>query len=75
MHNSYEGKEEATTEYENFIQQILGFKKEGGLSAAVYTQWTDVEKEMNGIYTYDRKVIKLNKARVEAVNRSTHEDD
>ena len=29
-----------------------------GLSAAVYTQTTDVEGEVNGFMTYDRKVIK-----------------
>lgn len=30
-----------------------------GLSAAVYTQLTDVETELNGLITYDRKVLKL----------------
>ena len=30
-----------------------------GLSAAIYTQTTDVEGEVNGLITYDRKVIKL----------------
>jgi hypothetical protein len=30
-----------------------------GLSAAVYTQTTDVEVECNGLMTYDRKVIKM----------------
>ena len=30
-----------------------------GLSAAVYTQTTDVEVEVNGLMTYDRKVIKM----------------
>ena len=30
-----------------------------GLSAAVYTQTTDVEGEVNGFMTYDRKVIKM----------------
>ena len=29
-----------------------------GLSAAVYTQTTDVEGEVNGLITYDRKVTK-----------------
>ena len=32
---------------------------EMGLSAAVYTQTTDVEVETNGIMTYDRKLIKM----------------
>ena len=30
-----------------------------GLAAAVYTQTTDVETEVNGLMTYDRAVIKL----------------
>ena len=30
-----------------------------GLSAAVYTQLTDIEEEVNGLLTYDRKVSKL----------------
>ncbi|MBK0383609.1 beta-galactosidase [Pedobacter sp. SD-b] len=33
-----------------------------GLGAAIYTQTTDVEGEVNGLITYDRKVIKVNKA-------------
>ena len=72
VHHNYEGKEAATAEYEKFISQIIKFQ-ENGLSAAVYTQWTDLENEMNGIYTYDRKVIKLDKERVTRANRSTWE--
>jgi hypothetical protein len=30
-----------------------------GLSAAVYTQTTDVEREANGLMTYDREMIKM----------------
>ncbi len=30
-----------------------------GLSAAVYTQVSDVEEEVNGLLTYDRKICKL----------------
>ena len=32
---------------------------EKGLAAAVYTQLSDVETEMNGLMTYDRQVVKL----------------
>ena len=35
-----------------------------GFSAAVYTQTTDVEMEVNGLMTYDRKVIKMDEKRV-----------
>jgi beta-galactosidase/beta-glucuronidase len=39
-----------------------------GFSAAVYTQTTDVEVEVNGLITYDRRSIKVNEARVRTVN-------
>jgi beta-galactosidase/beta-glucuronidase len=38
-------------------------------SAAVYTQTTDVEMEVNGLMTYDRKVIKLKEEEISKVNR------
>jgi hypothetical protein len=41
-----------------------------GCAAAVYTQTTDVERETNGLMTYDRKVDKLIPARIAAANRS-----
>jgi hypothetical protein len=41
-----------------------------GLSASVYTQPTDVENEVNGLYTYDRRVSKMDTAQVLAVNNS-----
>ncbi|RXP62755.1 glycoside hydrolase family 2 [Lutibacter sp. HS1-25] len=71
VHYNYEGKEAATKEYERFIEMIKGFQNEG-LSASVYTQWTDVENEMNGLYTYDRKVVKMDKERVKKANESTY---
>ena len=39
-----------------------------GFSAAVYTQTTDVEVEVNGLMTYDRKVIKLDEATLKKIN-------
>lgn len=41
-----------------------------GLSASIYTQPTDVENEVNGIYTYDRQILKMDAARVRAANAS-----
>ena len=43
---------------------------EQGCSAAVYTQTTDVEGEVNGLMTYDRALKKLTVSRVSAANRS-----
>lgn len=50
--------------YEN---EILPAKKQG-LCAAVYTQLTDVEDELNGLITYDRKIIKLPSDQVRQIN-------
>ena len=60
--------EEVTDEYVKYAEQLLPFI-EKGLSAAVYTQTTDVEEEINGLITYDRKVIKMNELRVKMINQ------
>jgi len=39
------------------------------LSGAIYTQLTDVETEVNGLMTYDRKVIKVNVHKIAAANQ------
>jgi Glycosyl hydrolases family 2, sugar binding domain/Glycosyl hydrolases family 2, TIM barrel domain/Glycosyl hydrolases family 2 len=39
-----------------------------GLSATVYTQLSDVEDELNGLLTYDRRVLKLDEELVRGVN-------
>mgnify|MGYP000185460847 CR=1 FL=1 len=74
VHDNYAGKEAATKEYETFLEQLRGYVGEG-LSSAVYTEWTDVENEMNGFYTYDRKVQKLDKDRVTKANLKLYEKD
>ncbi len=43
---------------ELYTQQIAPAWRQG-LAAAVYTQLTDVEDELNGLLTYDRKVVKI----------------
>jgi hypothetical protein len=43
--------------------EVGRLKAAHGLSAAVYTQLTDVETECNGLLTYDRAVIKIDAAR------------
>ncbi|WP_346044204.1 LamG-like jellyroll fold domain-containing protein [Actinomadura chokoriensis] len=41
-----------------------------GLSGSVYTQITDVEKEVNGLYTYDRQQLKMDAAQVRKANEA-----
>ena len=45
--------------YLDLLEKIFGMAAKG-LSGAIYTQTTDVEIEINGILTYDRKVLKFN---------------
>ena len=50
-----------------FESQILQARQKG-LAASVYTQLSDVEDEVNGFVTYDRKVEKLDADAVRAIN-------
>ena len=59
---------EVTDEYVKYAEQLKDLIKKG-YSAAVYTQTTDVESEVNGFMTYDRKVVKLEQDRAAKVNR------
>jgi beta-galactosidase/beta-glucuronidase len=53
--------------YSSFTDRLQDLIRQG-LSAAVYTQTTDVEVETNGFMTYDRKVIKVAASRLKEVN-------
>jgi len=48
----------------------LGSMKDEGLAAAVYTQTTDVETEVNGLMTYDRAVIKFDEKHMQQIHRA-----
>lgn len=58
---------EATDEYLKYADMLKEMIARG-FSAAVYTQTTDVEIEVNGLITYDRKVIKLDEQKLKRVN-------
>ena len=63
----YKSGDEVLAEYADFAEQLKQLIKQG-CSAAVYTQTTDVEIEVNGLMTYDRKVIKMDEKKLRAVN-------
>jgi hypothetical protein len=65
----YKTSREATDKYVEYAE-MLGKLVEMGFSAAIYTQTTDVEMEVNGLMTYDRKVNKLNLERVRKANQA-----
>jgi beta-galactosidase/beta-glucuronidase len=61
--------EEVMTIYEQYLDMLKVFVSTG-CAAAVYTQTTDVEGEVNGLMTYDRKVIKVDIPRIAKGNKS-----
>lgn len=68
----FKSSEEVTNEYVRFAKMLKELVK-GGFSGAVYTQITDVEMEVNGLMTYDRKVIKVDEEKVRAINQEVIE--
>jgi hypothetical protein len=57
-YRSCKNSQELTAAYEELMNNLHPLVAQG-LSAAVYTQTTDVEREVNGLMTYDREVIKM----------------
>ena len=65
-------KMKSTRELQKSYTSLVGKIKpliDQGLCAAIYTQLSDVEIEVNGLLTYDRKVIKLNTAKTNSINK------
>lgn len=69
----FETKEELLNAYRNLYRKEIFPAKKQGLSAAVYTQLTDVEDELNGLISYDRKVVKLPPEQIRAINREIND--
>ena len=63
----FDSPKAVTDEYIKYANQLKGLIP-AGFSAAVYTQTTDVEVEVNGLITYDRKMIKVDEQRVKEIN-------
>ncbi|NMC04705.1 MAG: glycoside hydrolase family 2, partial [Candidatus Lokiarchaeota archaeon] len=55
--------------YTGYAAQVKDLAESEGLSAAVYTQLTDVEMEVNGLITYDRRVIKPDMVQIRGANQ------
>jgi hypothetical protein len=62
-YRTYKTKQELQSSYDRLIQDLRPLI-DAGLAAAVYTQTTDVEGEVNGLMTYDRHVVKYDAARL-----------
>ena len=63
----YDSEEKVTDTYVEYANKLLELIPQG-FSAAVYTQTTDCEVELNGLMTYDRAVVKMNEQRIREIN-------
>ena len=64
----FNSSKEVTDEYVKYAEELKQLIRQG-FSAAVYTQTTDVEIEVNGLLTYDREIVKVDEERVRKVNQ------
>ena len=71
-YQSFKNNDSLFKRYASLIDKLKGYVAKG-LSAAVYTQTTDVETEVNGFMTYDRKVMKMPIEKLKKVNEKLYE--
>ena len=64
----FKDKKDLTMNIKNLLSDEIYPAMKRGLCAAVYTQLSDVEQEINGFLTYDRKVLKVNASEIKQVN-------
>ena len=62
-YRTFEDRAKLQTGYDDLMQKLEPLVKQG-LAAAIYTQTTDVEGEVNGLMTYDRKIVKFDAAKL-----------
>lgn len=69
----FKSPKEVTDKYIEYID-ILGNLAKIAYTGAVYTQTTDVEVEVNGLLTYDRKLVKVDEERIRNANKKLIND-
>lgn len=68
-YKSFKDINEISNAYDKLHQQQIIPLIKGGLVGAIYTQVSDVEDEINGLYTFDRKQLKIKKETLIKVNK------
>ena len=64
QYKGFNSEKELTDAFVELYKRDIIPAKAKGLSASIYTQLSDVEDELNGLITYDREVVKMDKDRV-----------
>lgn len=71
-YQNFPSPEALTDAYVRLLDAVRRLHHQRGLSAAIYTQTSDVEIEVNGLLTYDRARLKVDRDRVRAANLAVH---
>jgi hypothetical protein len=71
-YRSFTTRDELTDAYLGLIRKLHPMTGDQGLSAAVYTQTTDVEVEVNGLMTYDRAMVKMDVPTVAVADKTLY---
>jgi hypothetical protein len=75
-----DNQKDYTNLYDTYANDLVLYKTNKGLSAAVYTEITDVEVELNGLLTYDRAIdkggaVKIRASNIKAINDKLYISD
>lgn len=73
-YRKYDSMEALTNGYKRLWEREIIPAVRKGLGGTVYTQLSDIEEEVNGILTYDRKIVKLKPDTVLGLNRRLYEE-
>jgi hypothetical protein len=71
-YRNYKTRQELNASYANLLNQMPALIADG-LAAAIYTQTTDVEIEVNGLMTYDRRIVKFDVDRLQKLHAPLYE--
>lgn len=70
LYLKFKNKSTLTNAYKKLYEKQIIPLIDKGLCGTIYTQVSDVENEYNGIYTYDRKVLKIEEDVIKEINDS-----
>lgn len=68
-YRTYKSKADFSKAYRKLWEKQIFSQIANGLSATIYTQTTDIEGQINGLYTYDREVLKINAELIQRQNK------
>lgn len=71
-YRSYASSEELEQNYRKLWEEQILPQVASGLSGTIYTQTTDIEEEINGLFTYDREVLKMDPDVIQSLNQALY---